>query len=184
MKTKYTRFADIPTFTERGSWECDFDFEGVLQFIKSHTKDGPHGGLDLNPDFQRGHVWTEKQQVAWLEFFLRGGKTGRVLYFNKPSWNHQRNVRPDGYDDFVIVDGKQRIEAVRRFLENEIKVFGSWFREYTDFPRTLKINVNDLPTREAVLRWYCEMNAGGTPHSDAELAKVRKLLAKERKKAL
>ena len=25
-------------------------------------------GLELNPDFQRGHVWTEQQQIAFLEY--------------------------------------------------------------------------------------------------------------------
>ena len=37
-------------------------------------------GLQLNPDFQRGHVWTEDQQVKFLEFILRGGKTGRTPF--------------------------------------------------------------------------------------------------------
>ena len=32
-------------------------------------------GLQFNPDFQRGHVWTEGQQIAFMEFLLKGGKT-------------------------------------------------------------------------------------------------------------
>ena len=44
---------------------------------------------------------------------------------------------------------------------------------------TSKLNINTLPTRAAVLQWYLEMNAGGTPHADAEIERVRGLLAAE-----
>lgn len=54
---KITKFADIPSFTRDGSWQCDFDFAYLLQFIDEHIKSYD---LQLNPDFQRGHVWTEE----------------------------------------------------------------------------------------------------------------------------
>jgi hypothetical protein len=177
---KLTRFQDIPQMTQAGSWECDFDLEGAWHQIKKWVaaEDGT-SPLDLNPDFQRAHVWTEAQQIAWLEFWLRGGKTGRVLYFNHSGWFRKW----DG--DFVVVDGKQRIEAIRRFLDNEIPTYGSLCREFTDMPRafvqTIKINVNDLQSRAAVLQWYIEFNAGGTPHTDADIQRVRELLEAERK---
>jgi len=168
---KITRFRDIPLFTEAGSWECDFDLHRGLRWIDQQVEEC---GLDLFPDFQRLHVWTEEQQVAWLEFFLRGGKTGRVFYFNHPGWM----TTFEG--DMVLVDGKQRIQAIRRFINNEIRVFGSLFSEYTDSPRliviTLKMNVNNLKTRADVLRWYIEMNAGGTPHTEEEIEKAMRLL--------
>jgi hypothetical protein len=41
--------------------------------------------------------------------------------------------------------------------------------------------VNDLKTEAEVLRWYLEINAGGTPHTEEELDKVRKMLKKARK---
>ena len=36
---KITRFRDIPTFTRDGSWQCDFDFEYLLQFIDKLIKE-------------------------------------------------------------------------------------------------------------------------------------------------
>jgi uncharacterized protein with ParB-like and HNH nuclease domain len=182
MKVKHTRFRDIPQFTRAGSWECSYSIVSALHFIDNKTGD-VNKPIDLNPDFQREHVWTPAQQIAWLEFFLRGGKTGRVLYFNCPDWH---NTPTTDYNDFVVVDGKQRIQALRRFVGNEIKAFGSYFREYTDNPRVVSdvlININDLQTKAAVLQWYLEMNAGGTPHSPAEIQRVRKLLAKEKRAA-
>lgn len=173
-QTRITQFDDIPQFTRQGSWECDFDLDGVLRFIANEQKDNR---LNMDPDFQRGHVWTNEQQVRWIEFFLRGGRTGRVLYFNHPGWGSNYK------GEMVIVDGKQRCEAIRRFLGNEIVAFGSYFCEFTDTLRrsghTMRINVNNLKTRAEVISWYCDMNAGGTPHSDEEIARVKLLLEAE-----
>jgi hypothetical protein len=154
--------------TRGGPWECDYDLRGVLRFVDEQIEEL---GLDLDPDFQRGHIWTEKQQALWLQHHLRGGKSGRVIYFNFPGWSSSYK------GDFVLVDGRQRLEAIRAFLENEIKVFNAYYNEYTDhvFLRgmnTMRLNINNLPTRAAVLQWYVEMNAGGTPHSDKEIARV------------
>src|SRR6476661_8557666 len=126
---KYTRFTDIPQMTREGSWECDFELRYILGFIEELKASD---GLDLNPDFQRAHVWTEQQQIAFMEFLLRGGRTGRVLYFNNPGWQNYNRCSGVG---MVIVDGKQRLEAIRRFVQNEIPVFGTLFKDYTDRTR-------------------------------------------------
>jgi hypothetical protein len=87
----------------------------------------------------------------------------------------------------VLVDGKQRLTAVRGFLANTVAIFnGIYFRDFTDVLRasgaSFKFHVNDLPTRAEVLRWYLEMNSGGTPHTTSELLRVRELLEGEKKK--
>lgn len=178
MEQKYTSFAAIPQFTRPGGYEVDYPLDRLVQAIKQFEQEE---GLQLNPDFQRGHVWTEQQQIAYVEYLLRGGRSGRHLYFNYPSW---RTPVPKGaYDEFVCVDGLQRLTAIRRFIENEIPVFGSYYREYTDSLHltmmTLRVNINDLDSKEKVLRWYLEMNSGGTPHSDAEIQRVRQMLCEE-----
>lgn len=177
MMKKYTRFKDIPQFTQDGSWQADFPIEHLVKFINEQIEES---GLQLNPDFQRGHVWSEQQQIAWLEYFLQGGKTGRIVYLNNPSWHRFNDVSK--YNDFVCVDGLQRITAVQRFINNEIKVFGSYFDEYEDNTRiathTIKVNINDLKTEKEVLQWYIDMNSGGTPHTTDEINRVKKLLEK------
>lgn len=83
----------------------------------------------------------------------------------------------------VLVDGKQRLEAVRRFLENEIPAFGVFYNDYEDKWRLgnfdFIIVVNNLKTRREVLQWYVDLNAGGTPHTDDEINKVHALMEKE-----
>lgn len=34
----------------------------------------------MQPWFQRQHVWTEDQQVAYIEFFLKGGISDRDIF--------------------------------------------------------------------------------------------------------
>lgn len=51
-------------------------------------------GLDLDPDFQRGHVWSQQQQIKYVEYVLRGGNLNRHIIFNCPGFlrailNHQ-----------------------------------------------------------------------------------------------
>lgn len=178
---KITRFADVPKFVRDGSYEVDIPIPSLERTIAEWTDS--YYRLDLDPDFQRGHVWDDRKRVAYLEFFLKGGKSARVIYFNCPWW-HQGS-REEGYTEFVLVDGKQRLTAWRKFMADEFKVFGSYFSEFTDHLRahqTLKFNVNDLKTRAEVLQWYLDFNSGGVVHTEDELARVRKLLAAEKRR--
>lgn len=174
---KITKFADIQRFTKDGSYAVDYPFHSLIKWIEREQEEM---GLQLNPDFQRGHVWSEAQQVAYVEFLLRGGKTGRTLYFNCPSWHHP--VPEGGYNEYVCVDGLQRITAITRFVHNKIPAFGSLYCEYQDSPRiaedTLRVNINDLKTRDEVLQWYIDINAGGTPHTKEEIERVRAMLSR------
>lgn len=136
-------------------------------------------GLDLDPDFQRGHVWTEEQQTRFVEYCLRGGRDSSIIRFNCVGW--QRTYE----GPFVLVDGKQRLEAVRKFLRNDLKAFGHTIDEYEDkliFLReqTIIVRVNDLPNRKAVLQWYLDINTGGVVHTSEEINKVIDLLKAEK----
>lgn len=174
-KVKYTKFQDIPGFTHPGSYAVDYPLDHLVRWIREEQETM---GLDLEPPFQRGHVWTTKQQQRYMEFLLRGGRTGRDLYFNCPDW---RTQQPAGaYKAYVCVDGLQRITAIMRFIDNDLKVFGSYYREYEDSMRlvqdTMRVHINDLKTEAAVLQWYIDMNAGGTPHSSKEINRVQQML--------
>ena len=164
------RFADITKYTRQGNWECEYSIKSFVETIEDWEK---NNALILNPDFQRGNVWVEEQQIKFVEFILRGGSTAKVVYLNQAGWMNSFE------GEFVCVDGLQRITALQRFMHNEIPVFGGYYKDYTDNIRTIdgmKINVNNLKTRKEVLQWYIEFNSGGTVHTDAEIQRVKKLL--------
>ena len=170
---------DIKTFTSCGSYCVNMTMQ---QLVDSIARDERDMGLILESEFQRGHVWTKAQQIAYIEYFLKGGISGRNLYFNHPDWYHKSE---GNYHDYVCVDGLQRITAVRRFMNNEIPAFGVYRKDFEDdFYFTLDImhhsfnfHVNDLKTKEEVLQWYVEMNEGGTPHTKAEIDKVKSMIS-------
>ena len=70
---------------------------------------------------------------------------------------------------------------IRRFMNNEIPVFGSYFSEYEDkmsiIRHSIKVNVNNLKTEKEVLQWYVDMNSGGTPHTDKEIERVKEMIS-------
>lgn len=118
-------FRNIPDFAREGSYEINTPLDDLQETI-DHYKDmdGVTGNLNLFPDFQRGHIWSVEQQIAYVEFFLKGGMTGRVICFNCPNWGHFSKI-PDGqYKDFVIVDGLQRLTALLKFSNGNLPAFG------------------------------------------------------------
>ena len=171
---KITRFKDIPQFTSAGSWQSNYSLPFLVKFIEEEQEEA---GLQLNPRFQRGHIWTEEQQVAWLEYHLRGGRSGNTIYLNNPLWG-SGGIPESG--KYVCVDGLQRITAAKRFIHNEIKVFGSYFNEFEDMISVVNtsiiLNINDLKTEKEVLQWYIDMNVGGTPHTSEEIERVKAMI--------
>jgi hypothetical protein len=181
------KLTDIPQYTKAATYQVDVGWS----YLEEHIKIQEESGLDLEPDFQRAHVWNQDQQAKYVEFVLRGGRSGRDLYFNCKNWNRYSIM-----SDYVIVDGKQRLNAVRKFLRNELPIFSDgsilnndkpiYLKEFTE-PMRMRIHlgfkwhVNDLATRAEVLQWYLDFNAGGVVHTEEELNKVRKMLKKKTK---
>jgi len=174
----YNSIREIPRFTE-AQYRCDVPLDSLGWMVDKWIREY---GLELNPDFQRGHVWSEAQQMAYCEYFLRGGTSGREVYFNAPFWMSRRF---HGERRMVLVDGLQRITALLKMLRNNIAVFGRTLMEYPDhelalrdFRNSLSFNVADLPTRADVLQWYLDLNSG-VAHTDKELSRIKGLLGEE-----
>ena len=168
----YKKFSEIPQYTSDGHYRVQLPVvifeEEIERFLER--------GLVLDADFQRGHVWDEGRQVAFVEHILRGGKNN-LIRANQPGWQR------DYSGEFVLVDGLQRLTAVLCFVRNEIPAFGTFYRDYGDvlpWSCSLEFMVNNLKSRAEVLQWYLEINSGGVVHTAQELARVRDLLDRER----
>lgn len=65
-----------------------------------------------------------------MEYILRGGATGKDIQTNHPNWNGSMMGGP-----YVLVDGKQRLNAILGFLNNEFEVFGKYrFKDFEGRP--------------------------------------------------
>lgn len=160
----------------RGPYACDFSFDFLPEVVEDWKRDYR---LDLDPDFQRAHVWTDAQRAAFVEYVLSGGPSGRDLYFACEGWNRALSLK----SALVIVDGKQRLEAVLRFLRDELPVRGRVRSQWTGRMRLttgarFRFHIADIG-RADTLRWYLALNAAGTPHAPEEIDRVRALLDAE-----
>lgn len=69
------------------------------------------GALTLKPPYQRKPVWTAKQKCYLIESIL--------LRLPIPEIFVQMTTTPEGYANYAIVDGQQRIRTVLQFIGSE-----------------------------------------------------------------
>ena len=171
------RFRDIPQFP-RAHYEIALPWSELVEWLDKQEA-RRLAPLNTSPDYQRGHVWSEAQQTAFVEYALMGGESSMALTANCPGWMN------DWRGPYELVDGLQRLTAALRFLRGEIPAFGARIAEYADKIRmdepSFRWRVLNLPTRAEVLKLYLLMNSGGVVHSPEEIARVRALLEKEGK---
>ncbi len=66
--------------------------------------------LILNPDFQRNNVWKHRQECELIESILMGIPLPIIYLFELPDGRKQ------------VVDGRQRITAILKFLNNDLEL--------------------------------------------------------------
>jgi hypothetical protein len=132
----------------------------------------PHGlrtvmGFCL-PTWQRGFVWTEQQNISFIESAWRGVTIGTYTY------NQTDSIHPL---DNILIDGQQRMRAIQDYMDDKFKVFGWLFSELTtpdmrrwmmavSFPCFITNTTDEKYLRE----YYNLMNFGGTAHGPNERA--------------
>ena len=157
-------------------WRTEVPITEVGPTLERWRRQREHG-VELDPDFQRGHVWTGEQRSRWMEHLFTGGVGGREITFNCPGWSG------DGEGPIVLVDGKQRLETLRQWFDDRVEVFGRARSRWSDgdderglWMPDVTLAMHSLETRAELLGWYLQYNGGGTSHSRRELERVRSLL--------
>jgi uncharacterized protein with ParB-like and HNH nuclease domain len=167
------KYSDIPQFTGDGHYSASHEWNHLEAWLTRINEPDRKSPLILEPDFQRAHVWTTEQQRRYVEYILKGGKSGRDIYFNCSSWMTNFNT------PIYLVDGLQRVTAVRKFLNDELMIFNRYKSEIDGrVPPSAEfiVKINNLKTEKEMLQWYIDLNAGGTQHTDDEIEKVRIML--------
>jgi hypothetical protein len=169
------KFQDIRQFTA-AHYVIDLSWDYLEEWLKSHED----LNLELEPDFQRAHVWDNEKRSKYIEFQLQGGKSGKDIYWNCKGWMNKSE------GPLMLVDGLQRITAVRKFLNNDnVTAFGHYFKEFEghipNWTGGFKFHINNLSDRKDILTWYIDLNDGGVVHTTEEIDKVKKMLEEETK---
>ena len=139
--------------------------------------------VDLNPDYQRGHVWTPEQQSKFVGAMIEDHEQINPIILN--------DVDRVTLNKTEVVDGKQRITAILAWIEGEINALCPCGDEVSHdsldkiekralgMATTIQWRVVRLD-RKGVLDYYLRLNSGGTVHTQEELNRVRGMLEEEK----
>lgn len=169
----------------QASYTVDVSLGDLEGFLDGCRKDMERfgGKLDLNPDFQRGHVWQEAQQVAYVESLIRK-RAPLVIQFNCRGWSDvsdgsNGDIPPHHLE---CVDGLQRLTSIRRFMAGEISAFDGLSAgdlkgsPFSPLRIRIQVQIHEFCWRRELLQYYLDFNTNGTPHSSSEIARVQSLL--------
>ena len=141
--------------------------------------------------YQRDYVWTLDDEQNFIESMYNRLNLGTVV-FRKRSWKWLENETSERDKDgdnsdlgfFDIVDGKQRIHTIMRFLTDQFPDKNGNY--YSDFSELAKrkfedcgalsvMEIQEDATEEDVLRVFLNVNYTGRPLSQEHLDYVRDL---------
>lgn len=122
------------------------------------------------PDFQRSKVWTEDQNRALIRSIWRGIPIGTYSL----NFSISQKTPPDLTN--ILIDGQQRLNALRGYWENEFDFNGYFWGDLEDnhqrkfISRPFPQQRTDSTDRQEVLDYYNAMNFGGVAHDEQERA--------------
>jgi hypothetical protein len=84
--------------------------QDISWFLDLHR----NGQLDLDPPYQRRSVWTLKDRKYFLDTIFRG--------YPCPAIFLHKSSNEEGKQIYHVVDGKQRLETIIKFVNNDISI--------------------------------------------------------------
>jgi hypothetical protein len=110
--------------------------------------------LNLRPDFQRGEVWSEAKRQKLIDTILRGWQVPPIHL-----------VSLHGTSELEVLDGQQRLAAIRDFAANQLRIDGKTKpldkdilaldgRRFASLPPPLQRRFNQYPIRVFTITEY------------------------------
>lgn len=111
------------------------------------------GELDLQPNFQRGEIWDTKRRQRLIDTILRDWYVPAI------------HIVVDSQGEEVVLDGQQRLAAIRDFFADKVKIDGSIEPydqsivdldglRYSKLPSATRKSVNRFPLQIITLSQY------------------------------
>jgi len=153
------------------------DMSGLMNYYFSKY------GIDLEPEYQRGNVWTIEQKRALITSIFRNIDIGKIAII-KRHWGPDGN-KPATPKLYEMLDGKQRLTALVEYYTGQFTWRGKYFHElcWSDKGHfkyyTVSIAETDPLTKEQKYHYFLKLNTSGVPVDPDHMAKVTGLLQKE-----
>lgn len=103
--------------------QSDFSLAAIYDMVT-------HNAIDISPHYQRRDRWSPEKQSALIESFLLNVPVPPVY------------LSEDEYGQYSVIDGKQRITAIRDFLSGDLSL-----RHLKKFPELEGAKFEDLPSQ-------------------------------------
>jgi cyanate lyase len=136
-------------------------------------------GVDMNPAYQRELVWELEDKVKLIDSIFSNVDIGKFVFRQLPE---RTSIEAPYYE---VVDGKQRLSAIKDFYEDRFKYKGLTFselnfRDQAHF-ETYPISVANVQraTDQQIYKLFVRLNTGGKAVSEEQINKVKELI-KER----
>ena len=146
-----------------------------LELFKNYG--GRYNNPTLDVDFQRDLVWTQKQKEELIKSLIRGLPIGS-FFINKNFESPEV--------DYVLYDGKQRLDAIKSFLSGEFPIHVNDKEYYLkDLPKAdvysitnarISVIESNISTLEELIEYYITINTAGRNHTEGDIEKARELL--------
>lgn len=127
------------------------------------------------PSFQRKHVWTAEQDIAFIESAWLGIPLGTYNIHNL-KWETVDGATMAIKFSGWVIDGQQRLTALERYWNNQFPVFGLYWKDLTEvesrrFLITKFCYYESSLWNETLIRdLYNRLSFGGTPHKPEDRA--------------
>jgi len=133
--------------------------------------------LNMEPDYQRGHIWTLEDKVALIDSIFHNIEIGKFVFIF---------TGYEGNSHYEVLDGKQRMTALIEFFEGRFKYRGKTFyemnwRDQSHFER-YKISyarTEKTMTDKQKYEYFLKMNTYGKAQDPAHIEYVKNLLRKK-----
>jgi hypothetical protein len=130
-----------------------------------------HFGLNDNPFYQRGYVWTAQDEENLIRSVFDGADIGKFVFI-KDEWPKR---------DAEVLDGKQRLNTLIRFCTSQFPYNGIYWHQLSRLDRyrfgDRTVQIAELDGRKYTeadkLRIFLRVNAAGVPQSDEHLVKIQ-----------
>lgn len=136
-------------------------------------------GIDLDPEYQRGKVWTLEDKVSLIDSIFKNIDIGKIAII-KRDFNSDKTI-----PHYEMLDGKQRYIALTEFYEGRFTYKGLHFEELDPSDRSHFENYHigmaetEELTRLQKLRYFLKLNTGGVAQDPGHMAEVRRKYEEE-----
>ncbi len=120
--------------------------------------------IDYSPYFQRKYVWDDEKASYFIESILLGTEIPPIVLFDDGKKNE-------------VIDGRQRYETIKRFLEDRLPLDANGLKSltslegkhYSDLPDTIKASFNNTKIR--ILQFSIVNEPSLTPEQEDKVKK-------------